>query len=165
MMQRLNLYFFLSQLLTIGTHLSSVSIIVGDSQILSSSKVCDLGVVIDECLSLDDQISATRICRSINFHLQNIGRVRNLITTDSAAQLIHALISSRLDFCNSILYNLSNNKIERLQRIQSQAARILTRSSRRNYITPVVRDLHWLRFNNKIMFWQKSQRTIMYLQN
>ena len=91
------------------TDLSSVSISVGDSQILSSSKDRDLGVVFDECLSLDAHISA--ICKSTHFHLRNIGRVRNLITTDAAAQLIHALISSRLDLCNSILYNLPNNKI------------------------------------------------------
>ena len=132
------------------TDLSSVSISVSDSQILSSSKARDLGVIFDECLSLDAHISA--ICKSTHFHLRNIGRVRNLITTDAAAQLIHALISSRLDFCNSILYNLPNNKIERLQRIQNQAARILTRSPRRNHITPVLRELHWLRINDRIIF-------------
>ena len=86
------------------TDLSSVSINVGNSQTLSSSKARDLGVVFDDCLSLDAHISA--ICRSTHFHLRIIGRVRNLITTDAAAQLIQALISSRLDFCNSILYNL-----------------------------------------------------------
>ena len=107
-------------------------------------------MVFDEYLSLDAHISA--VCKSTHFHLRNIGRVRNLITTDAAAQLIHALISSRLDLCNSILYNLPNNKIERLQRIQNQAARILTRSLRRNHITPVLRELHWLRINDRIIF-------------
>ena len=43
-----------------------------------------------------------------------------------SSQLIQALISSQLEFCNSILYNLAIKKIERLQRIQNQAARILT---------------------------------------
>ena len=65
---------------------------------------------------------------------------------------MHALISSRLDFCNSILYNLPNNKIERLQRIQNQAARILTRSPRRNHIIPALIELHWLRINTRIIF-------------
>ena len=129
------------------TDLSSVSINVDDSQIASSGKPRDLGLVFDECLSLDAHISA--ICRPTHFHLRIIGRVLNLITTDAAIQLIHALISSRLDFCNSILYNLPDNKIVRLQRIPNQAARILTRSPRRNHITPVLRDQHWLRFNDK----------------
>ena len=66
--------------------------------------------------------------------------------------LIHALITSRLDFCNSILYNLPNKQIERLQRIQNQAARMLKRIPRRNHITPVLRELHWLRIHDRIMF-------------
>ena len=132
------------------TDLSGVSISVGDSQISSSPKVRDLGVIFDNCLSLDAHIS--NICRSTHFHLRNIGRIRTLLTFHATAQLIHALITTRLDFCNSILYNLPNNKIERLQRIQNQAARMLTRSPRRNHITPVLRELHWLRISDRIIF-------------
>ena len=132
------------------TDLSGVSIRVGDSQISPSSKVRDLGVIFDDCLSLDAHIS--NICRSTHFHLRNIGRIRNLSTFNATAPLVHALITTRLDFCNSILYNLPNNKIERLQRIQNQAARMLTRSPRRNHITPVLRRLHWLRINDRIIF-------------
>ena len=75
-----------------------------------------------------------------------------MLTADAASQLIHALISTRLDFCNSILCNLPKCKIDRLQKIQNQAARVLTRSPRRNHITPVLRDLHWLRINDRIIF-------------
>ena len=46
--------------------------------------------------------------------------------------------------CNSILYNLPKNSILRLQRIQNQAARILTKTPRRDHITEVLIDLHWL---------------------
>ena len=51
-----------------------------------------------------------------------------------------------------ILFNLPKNKIERLQRIQNQAARMLKRIPRRNHITPVLKDLHWLRINERIEF-------------
>ena len=132
------------------TDLSGVSIRVGDSQISSSSKVRDLGVIFDDCLSLDAHISNS--CRSTHFHLRIIGRIRNLLTFNATAQLVHALITTPLDFCNSILYNLPNNKIERLQRIQNQAARMLTRSPHRNHITPVLRRLHWLRISDRIIF-------------
>ena len=76
----------------------------------------------------------------------------NLLTFDATAQLIHALITIRLDFCNNILYNLPNNKIERLHRIQNQATHMLKRIPRRNHITPVLRDLHWLKSNDRIIF-------------
>ena len=129
------------------TDLSGVSIRVGDSLISSSSKVRDLGVIFDDCLSLDAHIST--ICRSTHFHIRNIGRIRNLLTFNATAQLIHTLITTRLDFCNGIIYNLTNNTIERLQWIQNQAACMLTRSPRRNHITPVLRRLHWLRIRDK----------------
>ena len=109
---------FISPLLK--TDLSGVSIRVGDSQISSSSKVRNLTVIFDDCLSLDAHIG--NICRSTHFHLRNIGRIRNLLTFNATAQLFHALITTRLDFCNSILYNIPNNKIERLQRIQKTSS-------------------------------------------
>ena len=84
--------------------------------------------------------------------MRGIGRIRNLLTFDSTAQPIHGLITSRLDFCNSILYNLTNNQIERLQRLQNQAARMLKRIPRRNHITPVLTELHWLKIHDRIIF-------------
>ena len=103
-------------------NLSAWSISVGDTQVSMSSTVRDLGVVFDQHLTFHDHISG--ICNSTHFHLRSIVRIRNLLTFDATAQPIHALISTRLDFCNSIIFNLPNNKIERLQRIQNQAALI-----------------------------------------
>ena len=78
-----------------------------------------------------------------------------LLSFEASSQLIHALITTTLDYCNGILFNLPKNKIERLQRIQriqNQAARMLKRIPRRNHITPVLKDLHWLRINERIEF-------------
>ena len=124
-------------------NLSDLSVSVGDIQVSPSSKVKDLGVVFDHI---------SGICKSTHFHLRGIGRIRNLLTFDATAQLIHGLITRRLDFCNSILYNLPNKQIEILQRIQNQAARMLKRIPRRNHITPVLRELHWLRIHDRIIF-------------
>ena len=115
-----------------------------------SSKVRDLGVVFDQYLTFHDHISG--ICKSTHFPLRGIGRIRNILTFDATAQLIHALITSRLDFCNSILNNLPNKQIERLQWIQNQATCILKRVPRRYHITPVLRELHWLRIHDIIIF-------------
>ena len=122
--------FFRSPLLK--QNLSDLSVSVGDMQVSPSSKVRDLGVIFD-------QYHISGICKSTNFHFRGIERIQNLLNCDATAQLIHALITSRLDFCNSILYNLPNNQIERLQLIQNQAARMLKRIPRRNHITPVLR--------------------------
>ena len=130
--------------------LSDISVIVGDIQVSPFSKVRNLAVVFDQYLTFHDHISG--ICKSTHFHLRGIGRIRNLLTFDATAQLIHALIIRRFDFCNSIIYNLPNKQIERFQRIQNQAARMLKRIPRRNHITPVLRELHWLRIHDRIIF-------------
>ena len=129
--------------------LNNLSVNVDDSQIVPSVKVQNLKIF-DQSVTFDDHISA--ICQSVHFHIRNIGKVRKLLSFDACATLIHALISSRLDYCNSILYSLPNTKIGRLQRVQNQAARSLTRSPRREHITPVLKQLQWLKVKERIRY-------------
>ena len=110
----------------------------------------DLGVIFDQLLSFDDYIGS--VCRSTHFHLRNIGRIRHLLSHHVTAQLIHVLISTRLDYCNSVLYNLPRRSISILQIIQNQAASILTRTPRRDHITEVLTDLHWLKIKERIVY-------------
>ena len=57
----------------------------------------------------------------VNLHM-NLRNIRNVLTGQSAAQLIHALISFRIGYCNSILYGMSNSVISDLQHIQNTDA-------------------------------------------
>ena len=115
--------------------LSGLSVNVGESQITQSLKVRDLGVTFNQFLNFDDHITA--ICRSTYFHIRNIGKIRNLLSYNAYSTIIHALISCRLYYCNSLLDNVPTNKTDRMQRLQNQCARILTNSPRREHITPV----------------------------
>ena len=117
--------------------LSGLSVNVGESQITQSLKVRDLGVTFDQFLNFDDHITA--ICRSTYFHIRNIGKIRNLLSYNACSAIIHALISCRLDYCNSLLYNVPTHKTDHLQRLQNQCARILTKSPSREHITPVLK--------------------------
>ena len=131
-------------------NLSGLSVIVGDGIIQQSSKVGNLVIILDQFLSFDYYISS--VCRSTHFHLRNIGRIRHLLSQNATAQLIHALISIRPDYCNSVLYNLPKNSILRLQRIQNQAAQILPKTPRRNHVTEILIDLHLLKIDERIMY-------------
>ena len=75
---------------------SDLPVNVGGNLIKQSEKVRDLGVILDQTLSFDDHISA--VCQSAHFQIRNIGRIRNLLSFDACATLIHALICSRLDY-------------------------------------------------------------------
>ena len=125
--------------------LSGLSVNVGESQIMQSLKVRDLGVTFNQFLNFDDHITA--ICRSTYFH---IGKIRNLLWYNACSTIIHALIGCRLDCCNSLLYNVPTHKTDCLQR--NQCAHILTKSPRREHITPVLKSLHWLKIQDRITY-------------
>ena len=97
--------------------LSGLSVNVGESMISQSSKVRDLGVIFDQFLNFDDHI--TVICRITHFHIRNMGTIRNLLSYDACSTIMHALISCRLGYCNSILYNVPRSKTDRLQILQN----------------------------------------------
>jgi len=58
--------------------------------------------------------------------------------------LVQAFISCRLDYCNSVLYGISDGLLRRLQSVQNAAARLVSGARRRDHITPVLQQLHWL---------------------
>ena len=86
-------------------------------------------------------------------HLSNIRKIRNMLTDEAASQLIHAFITSRLDYCNSIIYGMPDTILSDLQRIQNTAARILTKCRDRNYPSiNLLKKLHWLPVRQRITY-------------
>jgi len=66
------------------------------------------------------------------------------VSVDAAKTVVHAFISSRVDYCNSLLYGISDILLRRLQAVQNAAARLVTGTRRYDHITPVLQQLHWL---------------------
>ena len=56
----------------------------------------------------------------------------------------HAFVTSRIDYCNSLLYGISDYNINRLHRIQNTTARIVTNTGKYDHITQILQKLHWL---------------------
>ena len=93
-----------------------------------------------------------QVTRTAFFHLRNIVKIRNILSQSDAEKLIHAFVSSRLDYCNSLLSGCPNSSLKNLQLIQNAAARALTGISKRDHITPVLASLHWLPIKSRIEF-------------
>ena len=66
--------------------------------------------------------------------------------------LVHAFISYRLDYCNSLLFGISDGLLRCLQSVQNAAARLVTGALRCDHITPVLRQLHWLPVRQRVVF-------------
>ena len=93
-------------------------------------------------LTLDKYISNLRkICY---LELRKIAQIRHYLTSETTIKLVCSFVLSRLDYCNSLLAGLPECKINRLQQIQNNAARLVKRVKKREHITPILKDLHWL---------------------
>jgi len=77
---------------------------------------------------------------------------RNRQPVNAVKILIQAFISNRLDYCNAALCGITDTLLRKLRSVQNAAARLLTWTGRREHITPVPRQLHWLPVSRQIDF-------------
>jgi hypothetical protein len=90
--------------------------------------------------------------RNCFFQLRKISKLRNMVARNDLELIIHAFVSSRLDYCNSLFSCLNKKELSRLQLVQNCAARILTRTNKRTHISPILKQLHWLPVSYRIKF-------------
>ena len=123
---------------------------VGSEQVVPVRLVRNLGVVVDENMSMDKHVA--KVASTGYFHLRNIRVIRKYLDHDATCSIIHAFVSSQIDYCNSLLSELPSSLIAKLQRLQNAAARVVFDLKRRDHITPVLRQLHWLPIKYRIKF-------------
>jgi len=144
-----------TQLLWIGTRPQLFKVAVNEVALSTgplgfSSVVSNLGVLFDEQLGM--AVHVTAVCKSCFFQLWQLSLIRSCLTTDSAKTLVHAFISSRLDYCNSLLVGAADCVIRNLQGVQNAAARLITGTRKFDHITPILQDLHWLTIHQRIKY-------------
>ena len=79
-------------------------------------------------------------------------RIRPLLDLNTSVLLANALVSSRLDYCNSLFLSLTDFELRRLQLVQNSLCRVVIRSSKYSHITPQLKKLHWLPVKYRIQF-------------
>ena len=94
----------------------------------------------------------TKACKSAYYHLHNIRRIRNYLTDGATKTLIHAFVTSQIDYCNSLMNGLPAHLIKKLQRVQNTAARLVYKLRKYDHISPALRTLHWLPVRYRIQF-------------
>jgi hypothetical protein len=144
-----------TEFILIGTRqqlakLQPVNISVGHSEIKPSSNVRNLGCWLDSNLSMSTHV--TNVCKAAFFYLHNIRRIKKYLSKDCLLTLVHAFITSRLDYCNSLLYGITKEQLCKLQRVQNASARLIMDVSKYSHISPVLYQLHWLPVEARIHF-------------
>ncbi len=125
-----------------------------------SSTVKNLGVILDSKLFFENHIS--HVTKTAFFHLINIAKLQNMLSVSDAEKLVHAFMTSRLDYCNALLGGYPASSINKLQIVHKSAARVLTRSRKYDHITPILQSLHWLPIKFRISYkiWLLTYRTL-----
>ena len=123
---------------------------IGNSAISPTDAARNLGVIFDQHLSMTAHVN--NLCKSASFVLRSIGQLRKYLDRATTEKLVHAFVTSRLDYCNCLLFGLPDKLINKLQRVQNSAARLVTGAKKRDHISQILSDLHWLPIKKRIMF-------------
>ena len=110
----------------------------------------NLGVALNLAFSFKKNVS--NICRSAFYHIRDLRRIRIHLNKATVISLANALVNSRLDHCNSLLFGCSEKYKTSLQRVQNCLARVVTGSSRLSESWPLLKSLHWLPIKSLIKF-------------
>jgi len=86
------------------------------------------------------------------FHIRRLRQIRRHVGKDVTIRLVLALITLRLDYCNSVFAGLLQSTLEPLQRVQNTAARLVFDLRHRDHVLPYLMQLHWLPVRSRVQF-------------
>ncbi len=124
------------------TDIPSPSVTIGSDSISTSSTAKNLGVLLDDNLSLEHYI--TSMVKAANFQLYRLSHIKQYLTPEACCMAVHSLVSSRVDYCNSLLVGLPKTQTNKLQHIINCAVHLVSVVGKFGHITPILESLHWL---------------------
>ena len=123
---------------------------IGDARVQPSRTVRDIGAMLDSTLTMKSHVNS--VTKSCYFQIRSISKIRKYLTENSAKSLTHAFVTSRLDSMNSLLFDLPECLVTKLQLLQNNAARLIMKQRKSCHITPFLFDLHWLPVEFRIQY-------------
>ena len=92
------------------------------------------------------------ICRKVYIDIRRISSIRHLLSIDETKTLLSAFVLPKLDYCNALFHGSLMYMLERLQKVQNSAARLVFQCRKQNHISPLLMSLHWLPINARIEY-------------
>ena len=126
------------------------SLTIGNDTIQPSDQAYNIGVIFDNTLTLSKHVGAK--IKGAFYALRNIARIRSYLSSETTKILVHALVISKTDNCNALLYGLPKNLTAKLKRVQNSAAWVVAGVGKREHVTPILEDLHCLPVELRIIF-------------
>jgi hypothetical protein len=124
---------------------------IGDANILPAAQVKNLGVIMENTLSMEKQVN--KICSKSFYQLYKLRQIRRYLTVEAAQTLVHAFVTSNLDYCNSLLYGISDYHLKKLQRVQNAALRLVLLLPKFSHdVSTSLCEQHWLPVKSRIAY-------------
>ena len=115
-------------------------IILGNEQLTMAGIVTNLGIIFDKEILFNDHIN--QLCRT--FVSGNLFKIRKYLTDEATSKVVHAFVTTKLDYCSHLYFDLSKYQVNKMLRVQNTVAQLVTHSSKYDHITPLLQQLHWL---------------------
>ena len=126
-------------------------VFIGDTCIRFSETVKLLGVVLDTHLTFDSHVN--KVVSESFYHLKNVSKIKRYLTLAETEKVIHAIVTSKLDYCNALLNESKSATVTKLQKVQNYAARLVKNLPGNIPVTDtVLQDLHWLSIRQRTLF-------------
>ena len=106
-----------------------------------SRTVRNIGAMLDSSLSMESHVNT--VVKACYFQIRSLSKIRKHLTDDSAKSLTHAFVKSRLDDMNSLQFDVTDSKLQKLKLVQHNAARLIMKK-KSCHITPLLNQLHQL---------------------
>ena len=118
------------------------SMTIGSASVPMSDSVRNSGITLDCHLTMKTHIS--NLVGPASFELRRISSTRRLLSTDATKMPVSAFVLSRLDYCNSLLSSCPQYLLNKVQKVQNSAARLVLSVPKSNDVSPHLASLHWL---------------------
>ena len=122
----------------------------GGDIIESCSSVWNLGVLLDEELTLQKHISY--LSASCFFHLRRLRQLRHILSQNDMQRFVSALVIARLDYCNAVLAGLPSSTLRPLTRVMHAAVRLISNLKYYDSVHDAMKKLHWLPFPHRVTY-------------
>ena len=123
---------------------------VGNSEIMFASSVKNLGVTLDSHLNMSEHVQ--NVCKAAYIQIRQISSIRHFLSPLVTQTLVSAFVLSRLDYCNCLLSGCPKQLVDKLQRVQNAAARLVCNAKKSDHVQPLLHQLHWLPVSSRIHY-------------
>jgi hypothetical protein len=121
---------------------------IGADILLPSAAVRNLGVYLDSDVTMRTHVS--KVVSGCFAVLRQLRSIRPSVTRPVFVSLVVSLVLSRLDYGNATLAGITEQLTGRLQSVLNAAARLINASRKSEHVTPLLHDLHWLRYPERV---------------